>query len=67
MHQSLSIQNTDVTLDSIRVSGTFAQDGSYFGGAEVEGELDVAKLAPLLADLIESEDPAETCALLLGF
>ncbi|MBM76807.1 MAG: hypothetical protein CMK59_15480 [Proteobacteria bacterium] len=64
---SLSIQDTDVSLDSIRVSGTFAADGSYFGGAEVEAELDVAKLAPLLADLIESDDPAEACALLLGF
>lgn len=64
---SLSIQDTDVSLDSIRVAGTFAQDGTYFGGAELEAELDVAKLAPLLADLIESDDPAEACALLLGF
>ena len=49
------------------ISGTFAADGSYFGGGTLLGELDVRKLAPLLEDLIQSDDPAEACGLLLGF
>jgi hypothetical protein len=55
-----------VGLDSLFISGTFAADGSYFGGGELVGELDVRKLAPLLEDLIQSDDPAEACNLLMG-
>lgn len=63
----ISVSGVDVGLDSLFIAGTFAADGSKFDGAVVEAELDVRKLAPLLADLIQSEDPAEACNLLLGF
>ena len=56
-----------ISLDSLFISGSFSTDGTYFGGGELVGELDVRKLTPLLEDLIQSDDPAESCSLLLGF
>jgi hypothetical protein len=63
----ISAAGVTVGLDSLFISGTFAADGTYFGGGELVGELDVRKLAPLLEDLIQSDDPQEACNLLLGF
>ena len=63
----ISAAGVTIGLDSLFISGTFAADGSYFGGGTLLGELDVRKLAPLLEDLIQSDDPAEACGLLLGF
>ena len=63
----LSVSGMDIAIDSLLLSGTFADDGSYFGGAELAGELDARKLAPLLGELVDSTDPDEICGLLMGF
>jgi len=63
----ISAAGMTISLDSLFISGTFAADGSYFGGGELIGELDVRKLVPILEDLIQSDDPNEACTLLMGF
>ncbi|MEC8276917.1 MAG: Ig-like domain-containing protein, partial [Myxococcota bacterium] len=65
---TLSVAGIDLTINSLSISGTFAEDGSYFGGGEVSGQLDARVLAPLAADLgLEDDSPEALCNLLLGF
>lgn len=63
---SLSVAGFDVSIASLSITGTFAADGSYFGGGELAGELDVRDLAPVLGDLLGSEDPDELCGLVIA-
>jgi hypothetical protein len=63
----LSVSGMSISIDSLFISGTFAQDASYFGGAELKGELDARTLGPLLEELVGSADPEEICGLLVGF
>ena len=65
---TLSVAGVDLTINALSISGTFAEDGSYFGGGEVSGQLDARVLAPLAADLgLEDDSPDALCNLLLGF
>ena len=65
---TLSVAGVDLTINSLSISGTFAEDGSYFGGGEVVGQLDARVLAPLASDLgLEDDSPDALCNLLLGF
>lgn len=64
---TISAAGYDITISQLSVSGTFAADGSYFGGGVLAGELDARVLAPLVGELVGSEDPDDICALLVGF
>ncbi len=63
----ISAAGYDIQIDQLEVSGTFAADGSYFGGGVLAGQLDARVLAPLVGELVGSEDPDEICGLLVGF
>lgn len=64
---ALSVGGFDINIDAINISGTFAADGSYFGGGELSGELDARDIGPLLADQLEDTSPDAICDLLIGF
>jgi hypothetical protein len=65
---TLSVAGIDLLINDLSISGTFSEDGSYFGGGEVAGQLDARVLAPLAADLgLEDDSPDALCNLLLGF
>ena len=65
---TLSVAGFTATIYGLSVSGTFASDASYFGGATLEGELDAREILPLLGDAgLDAETPEEVCGLLLGF
>jgi hypothetical protein len=64
---TLNVSGLDITINSLSIRGTFAEDGSYFGGGRLEGELDARVLGPLLEDAVGVSDPDEVCNLLLGF
>jgi hypothetical protein len=57
----------DIPINSLMISGAFASDGSYFGGGILAGQLDARSLAPLVAELLGSDDPDEICVLLQSF
>ena len=64
---SISVAGVSATIFGLRVSGTFAPDGSYFGGGEIAGQLDAGEIGPLLEGTIEDTSAAAVCNLLLGF
>ena len=64
---ALSVAGFEINIDSIAISGTFAPDGSYFGGGELEGELDARDIGPLLKGQIDDTSPDAVCELLIGF
>jgi hypothetical protein len=64
---NLSVAGFDINIDAINISGTFAADGSYFGGGELSGELDARDIGPLLADQLDDTSPGAICDLLIGF
>lgn len=63
----ISAAGYDIQIDNLEISGTFAADGSYFGGGVLAGQLDARALAPLVADLLGTDDPDTICATLVGF
>ena len=55
-------------IKDLRVAGTFAADGSYFGGGELSGQLDARDLVDVVDGLgLEAESAEDICNLLLGF
>lgn len=65
---TLSVAGFEATIHSLSVAGTFAADGSEFGGGELSGELDAREILPLLGDAgLDAETPDDVCNLLLGF
>jgi hypothetical protein len=65
---TLSVAGFTATIYGLAVTGTFSADGTYFGGATLEGELDARQILPLLGDAgLDAETPEEVCGLLLGF
>ena len=65
--QSTTIAVTDysLTIENLLISGTIADDGSWFGGATLSGEIDTRPLVPLL---FEGEDDENAiCDFILGF
>ena len=63
----LSVAGYDIKINAMGVSGTFAPDGSYFGGGTVTGELDVRDIGPLLKGQVDDTSPDYLCGLLQGF
>ena len=65
---TLSVAGFTATIFGLSVSGTFADDASYFGGATLQGALDAREILPLLGDAgLDAETPEDVCNLLLGF
>ena len=65
---SLSISGFSATIYSLAVSGTFAADGSYFGGGELSGELDARQLVEIVGGLMDGVESADdVCGLVAGF
>ena len=65
---SLSISGYSATIYALSVSGTFAADGSYFGGGELSGELDARQLVDIVGGLMDGVESADdVCGLVAGF
>ena len=66
---SLSVGGMSVVISDLILSGDFASDGSYIGGAILAGLIDARDLAGVLVDngLIEDEDPSAVCDLIATF
>lgn len=64
---NLSVAGFELNIDAINIAGTFAADGSYFGGGELSGELDTRDIGPLLKGQIDDTSPDAICELLIGF
>lgn len=65
---SLSISGYSATIYALSVSGTFAADGSYFGGGELSGELDARQLVEIVGGLMDGVESADdVCGLVAGF
>ncbi len=64
---TISVAGFNVDILQLAISGTFAADGSYFGGGTLAGELDARLLAPLVGDLLGTTDPDEICGVVAGF
>ncbi len=62
---TIAVADYEVTIDDLLISGTFAPDGSYFGGAVFAGEVDTRPLVPLLFE--GDDDPNAICSFLTGF
>ncbi|MEL6341683.1 MAG: Ig-like domain-containing protein [Myxococcota bacterium] len=64
---NLSVAGFDITIAALNINGTFAADGSYFGGGTLVGELDARDIGFIALELgLESDDPDELCSLLGG-
>jgi len=64
---TFSVAGYDIVINSLEISGTFSSDCTYFGGGVLAGELDARLLAPLLLELLDTDDPDYICELLVGF
>ncbi len=65
---TLSVAGYTATIYSLSVSGTFAADGSYFGGGELSGELDARQLVDIVGGLMDGVESADdVCGLVAGF
>jgi len=65
---TLSVAGYTATIYALSVSGTFAADGSYFGGGELQGELDARQLVDIVAGLMDGVESADdVCGLVAGF
>ncbi|NOY27866.1 MAG: hypothetical protein GXP62_18535 [Oligoflexia bacterium] len=64
---TISMAGFDVEILQLSITGTFASDGSYIGGATLGGELDARLLAPLVGDLLGTKDPDVLCQTVAGF
>jgi hypothetical protein len=65
---TLSVAGYTATIYSLAVSGTFAADGSYFGGGELRGELDARQLVDIVGGLMDGVESADdVCGLVAGF
>jgi hypothetical protein len=62
---TIDVADFSVTIDNLLIGGTFAADGSYFGGATFAGEVDTRPLVPLLFP--EEDDPNAICEFIIGF
>lgn len=60
----LTVAGYTVTVRDLEISGTFAPDGSYFGGGVLGGLIDARDLVGVVPDM---DDPAEICALTASF
>jgi hypothetical protein len=61
---ALSVAGYTIEIGNLEITGTFAPDGSYFGGGTLSGTIDTRPLAPLLDD---SGDEGAICSLAVSF
>jgi hypothetical protein len=61
---TLSVAGYNVEIQDLEITGTFAADGSYFGGGTLSGTIDTRPLAPLLDD---SGNEGAICDLAVNF
>jgi hypothetical protein len=62
---TIAVSDYTLTIENLLISGTIADDGSWFGGATLSGEIDTRPLVPLL---FEGEDDENAiCDFILGF
>jgi hypothetical protein len=59
-----SIAGYEIPIQALNITGTFAPDGSYIGGATLSGTIDTRPLAPLIDD---SGDEGAICTLAKNF
>ncbi|RME21014.1 MAG: hypothetical protein D6798_19110, partial [Deltaproteobacteria bacterium] len=56
-----------VPIHDLKISGTFAADGTAIHGGAIQGEVDVRDLTELVGDLLGTKDPDSICGLLSVF
>lgn len=61
---TISVAGYDVAIGDLQITGTIAEDGTYFDGGTLSGTIDTRPLAPLVDD---SGDPNAICALAVNF
>lgn len=61
---TLSVAGYAITIGQLEISGTFAADGSYFGGGTLSGTIDTRPLDGLVSD---TGEPGAVCALATNF
>ncbi|MFH1464324.1 MAG: Ig-like domain-containing protein [Pseudomonadota bacterium] len=61
---TLSVAGYDIPLKDLEVSGTFASDGTYFGGAVLGGTVDARDIVEMIDEVDTWED---ACALTASF
>jgi hypothetical protein len=64
---TIAVAGVSVQINSMSISGTFAEDATYFGGGTVSGEIDARDLGPLLEGQVDDTSPDYLCSLLAGF
>lgn len=61
---TFEVAGYSIPIQGLNITGTFAPDGSYIGGATLAGTIDTRPLAPLLDD---SGDEGAICELAVNF
>jgi hypothetical protein len=61
---TLAVAGYSISIEDLAITGTFAPDGSSFGGGTLSGTIDTRPLAPLLDD---SGDEGAICDLAVSF
>ena len=64
---NMDVAGLSVPLDDLRVAFVVEGDCEGFTDGVLAAELDARSLAPLLADLVGTDDPDEVCSLMSGF
>lgn len=62
---TIAVAGYSVDIDDLLISGTFAPDGSYFGGGILSGLIDTRPLVSLVFD--DEDDENAICDFILGF
>jgi len=61
----ITVSGAGIPINDLNVTGTFAPDGSYFGGGTLSGSLDARDIATALADSL-GQSADELCSLIAG-
>ncbi|MBK7759445.1 MAG: hypothetical protein IPI35_24230 [Deltaproteobacteria bacterium] len=61
---NIAVAGFEVTIDDLLISGTFAGDGSYWGGGVLQGSVDTRALVPLIE---EGGEDSAVCDIVAGF
>lgn len=61
---TITVSGAAIKINQLQVSGTFASDGSYFGGGTLSGSLDARDIATALPDLGDAD---ALCGIIAGF
>ena len=65
---TLTVAGFTATIHGLSVAGTFAADGSYFGGGELSGQLDAREIVDLVSEAgLDVESADDVCGLIQGF